>query len=272
MSESTMGALRMAQTLDERIRELRAAMASFDERLEEVEAPAAALEKELAQAEERVEQMRADVRRLERSSDDKRARGEKLDQRLNRVSNLREEAAVRAEVDMIRRAIETDEQEALQLLDQIRRLELSIDELGERTRAARGAVGPRQAQLLSERESYSSRLVTFEARRGALLSGVGSRERRIYDSFHQSGRKVVVAALHEDGACGLCFGVIPVQIQNQVRRGEGLVQCEACGVILTAEPDPILDEELLRPISLEDEADTADSASEEVRVPEDVEG
>jgi predicted nucleic acid-binding Zn-ribbon protein len=36
-----------------------------------------------------------------------------------------------------------------------------------------------------------------------------------------------------DGACGNCFSVIPLQLQNEVRRGGAMVRCEACGVILT---------------------------------------
>jgi len=48
----------------------------------------------------------------------------------------------------------------------------------------------------------------------------------------------VVATLTEDGACGACYGMVPLQLQNEIRRGSALLRCEACGVILTAEPEP----------------------------------
>jgi predicted nucleic acid-binding Zn-ribbon protein len=203
--------------------------------------------------------MRSDARRLERGADDKRARAEKMDQRLTRVSNLREEAAVRTELDLIRRAIEADEQEALQLIDQIRRLELTEEELDARTSTARAEVGPRQDALLSDRASWQSRLSDLQNRRSEALGTVAHLERRVYDSFHQSGRSVVVASLLEDGACGHCFGVIPLQIQNEVRRAEGLIRCEACGVILTTEPEPELDPSLVEPLS---SASTDDEAGD----------
>jgi predicted nucleic acid-binding Zn-ribbon protein len=50
-----------------------------------------------------------------------------------------------------------------------------------------------------------------------------------------------VADLTADGACGYCFSMMPLQVQNQVRHGTDIVRCEACGVILTA-PEPAGDQ------------------------------
>jgi len=253
MTNTTMGALREVQKLDERIREIRAAVSAFDERLAEVEEPALLAEKELAQLQERLTQMKADARRLERAADDKRERGVKMDQRLTRVSNLREEAAARTELDLIRRAIEIDEQEALHLIDQIRRLELAEEELQERTASARAEAESSQAALVAERSGFEGRMNELQARRDEVLSSVTPMERRVYDAFHQSGRMVVVAALHEDGACGHCFGVVPLQVQNEIRQSGTLVRCEACGVILTTEPPPELDPALDTPLHAADQ-------------------
>ena len=250
MTQTMMGSLREVQKLDERIREIGLATTLFDDRIAEVEEPALALESELSQLTERLAQMNADARSLERSADDKRARAEKMDQRLSRVSNLREEAAVKTELDLISRAIEGDEHEALQLLDQIRRSEEAAAELGTSAAAARSEVGPQREVLLAERQTFGDRLESFSARRVEILEHVGSVERRVYDSFHESGRPVVVAPLLEDGACGHCFGLIPLQLQNEIRRNESLIRCENCGVILTVEPEPVLDEEVLSPVEL----------------------
>jgi len=241
MTNTTMGALREVQKLDERITEIRSAVTAFDDRLAEVEEPALLAEKELSQLQERLTQMKADARRLERAADDKRERGGKMEQRLTRVTNLREETAARTELDLIRRAIEIDEQEALHLIDQIRRLELAEEELQTRTSSAREEAESSQAALVAERSGFEGRMNELQARRAEVLSVVTPMERRVYDSFHQSGRMVVVAELHEDGACGHCFGVVPLQVQNEIRQSGSLVRCEACGVILTTEPPPVLD-------------------------------
>jgi predicted nucleic acid-binding Zn-ribbon protein len=244
-----MGSLREVQKLDDRIRALRREIGAFDERLAAVEEPALRLEAELAQLRERLAQMRADARRLERAADDKRARAEKMELRLTRVSNLREEAAVKTELDLIVRAIAADEQEALHLLDQVHRSEVAEEELAGRTGEARAAVGPEQSAMIDDREALRSRLEELGARRSDVLEGVASQERRVYEAFHQSGRTVVVASLLEDGACGHCFGVIPLQIQNEVRQGGGMIRCEACGVILTTEPEPQIEPSLTESLS-----------------------
>jgi predicted nucleic acid-binding Zn-ribbon protein len=269
MTNTTMSALREIQKIDERIHTVRREIGAFDERLAEVEEPALALEQELSQLRDRLNQMRSDARRLERGADEKRGRAEKMDQRLTRVSNLREEAAVRTELDLIRRAIEADEHEALQLLDQIRRLELTEEELNTRTAEERASVGPRQDALLSDRSAWQSRLGDLEDRRSEALGTVAVLERRVYDSFHASGRAVVVATLLDDGACGHCLGVIPLQIQNEVRRAEGLIRCEACGVILTTEPEPELDPALVEPLVSAADAIQAAEEGEGVEAGED---
>ena len=43
---------------------------------------------------------------------------------------------------------------------------------------------------------------------------------------------VVIAAVTADGACGHCFGMIPLQQQTEIRQARDLTRCEACGVIL----------------------------------------
>ncbi len=238
MTKTSMGSLQEVQRLDERIAHLRKEVVAFDERLAEVEEPALAMESELETVEKRMAQMQADLRRVERAAEDKRVRIEKLEARLNKVQNLREEAAVRTELSLIRKAVETDDQEAYQILDQLQRTEATAEELREKTEVARAEVGPSQQALLDERSGFEEELAELRARRDRTLEAVGDRERKVYEAFHSSGRSVVVSPLLEDGACGNCFGMVPLQVQNEIRSSGELIRCEACGVILSAELEP----------------------------------
>ena len=250
MARTTMGSLREVQALDDRMREADRVLATFDERLAEAEEPALRLESDLGKLKARIAQMRQDERRLERAADDKRARAGRLELRLNRVTNLREEAAVQTELDLIRRAIDGDEHEALHLLDQIRRSESNLQQLEASAAATRAEVAPQQDSLRAQRAGFEERKVAFRARRELLLDQLRDAERRIYDAFIRAGQHVIVAALLDDGACGNCFGIIPLQLQNDIRRSGGLIRCEGCGVILTTEPEPDLDEELRSPVRI----------------------
>jgi uncharacterized protein len=237
MSTSTMIALRELQRLDRKIRDLVREVEGFDPLLAEVEDPALRLEGELEQLRKRLEQMRQDRRRLERSAEERRERAALLEARQSQVTNLREEAAVRTEVEMVRRALEADERDKFQLLDQIERLEGQEAELESRANAARAEVAPRQAELLERRKGFQGRMASLKDVRQTFIEQLGPTERRVYDSFHSAGRAVVVAVLTDDGACGYCFNVVPLQLQNEIRRGVPLIRCEACGVLLTNEPE-----------------------------------
>jgi predicted nucleic acid-binding Zn-ribbon protein len=240
MTEQTRSALRELQRLDLEIEEARARVASFEPLLEEVEEPALALEGEVGTTRQRLQEMRVEERRLEVTAQEKRNRVKKLEERLLQVRNVREEAAVSAELDLVRQALEGDEQEALSLLDQIRKLELRLEEQDSALTRARADVEPRRQELLAQLESARDSLQAAEVKRKGFAGSVVDSELRVYESIRVGGRRRAVATLTPDGACGHCFSMVPLQIQNEIRHGASLIRCEACGVILAA---PHVDED-----------------------------
>ncbi len=234
MSQETVVSLKELQKVDDEIRQVRERIEDVEERLAEAEVPLLEAEETAKATRDRLSQMKLDERKLESSADEKRARIKKLDERMTKVQNLREEVAVRAELDIVRRAMEADEQEALGLLDQIRRTEVSLDELEASVAEARAELGPQREELESERAREQAQLGKLEDRREEWVEQIGDGERKVYESFRASGRRVVIAHLLEDGACGNCFGMIPLQVQNEIRGGGEMIRCEACGVIVAA--------------------------------------
>jgi predicted nucleic acid-binding Zn-ribbon protein len=237
MTEQSRSALKELQHLDLRIQEARQRILDFEPLLAEVEEPALALSGEVTTARNRLQEMRQEERRLELSTEEKRARVKRLDERLGGVRNLREEAAVSAELDMVRRALQSDEQEIYTLMDQIRKLDARLVELEAALKEAQTQVEPRVKGLQEERKTAQASLEALEAQREAFAKHMPPQEVRLYESIRSGGRRQAVAELTEDGACGNCFGVVPLQLQNEVRHGRGLIRCETCGVILAA-PSP----------------------------------
>lgn len=234
MTSQTRASLKELQRLDREIEKTRKRIREFDPLFAEVEEPALALESEVENTRSRVKEMKVEERRLELSADEKQARVKKLEERLKEVRNLREEAAVHAELDMVRRALEGDEQEALSLLDQIRKLELRLDEQEEALEEARAEIEPRKNELLDERASLQSELSVLQERRETFVGEIDDDELQIYERIKGGGRDVAVAELTPDGACSNCFGMIPLQRRHEVRHGNDMIRCEACGVILSA--------------------------------------
>jgi len=234
MTEQNRNALKELQRLDLRIQEAHKRLLDFDPLLAEVEEPALALASEVTTARARLQEMKVEERRLELSTEEKRARVKRLDERLTGVRNLREEAAVSAELDMVKRSLQNDEQEAYTLIDQIRKLDARLAELDAALTEAQGQVKPKMQGLQDERESAKASVAALEAERTAFAESVDARELRLYESIRSGGRRLAVAELTEDGACGNCYGVIPLQLQNEIRHGRALIRCEACGVILAS--------------------------------------
>ena len=236
MTEQRRTALKELQNLDLEIRASQQLIRDFDPLFEEVEEPALVLESEAERTRSRLKDMKVEERRLVQSVDDTRAREKRLDERTSSVRNLREEAAVSAELEMVKRSLQTEEQEAYTLIDQIRKAEERLAEVDAALSEARAEVEPKMAGLVSDRAGARESLATFESERERFAASLDPSELRLYDGIRRGGRAIAVSELTEDGACGHCFGVVPLQVQNEVLHGDALIRCEGCGVILAA-PD-----------------------------------
>ncbi len=234
MTEEISGTLKELQNIDFLLEQLKSRVAEYDPLLAEVEKPAQALEQEVVTLKGRIQEMKVEERRLEHSADDRRSRSKMLQERLKSVRNLREEAAVRAEMDLLRMALEGDEHEALSLLDQIRKMEDRQDEQQAALKEARTAVEPTRLQLIEEQKNALEEFSLLKEKRKAYSSQVPPRDLQNYERIRSGGRSVAVAPLTPDGACGHCFGMIPLQVQNEIRKGTVTISCEACGVLLSA--------------------------------------
>jgi predicted nucleic acid-binding Zn-ribbon protein len=226
--------LKELQKLDNRIEQARRRIAEFDPRLQEVEEPALLLQSELGTARTRLQELKLEERRLELATEEKRTRRKRLDERLGSVRNLREEAAVSAELEMVKRALQNDEQETMSLLDQLRKTEERTRELESTYAEASERVGPKRDELMAERAEAEKELESLRAERARFVSSVDLSELKIYDAIRAGGRTTAVSDLTEDGACGHCFGMVPLQLRNEIRHGRQLIRCESCGVILTS--------------------------------------
>jgi predicted nucleic acid-binding Zn-ribbon protein len=237
MTEQHRKDLKELQQLDVRLEKAKRRIAEFDPRLEEVELPALTLESELGTARSRIQEMKLEERRLELAAEEKRVRRQKLEERLGSVRNLREEAAVSAELEMVKRAMQNDEQEALGLIDQLRKAEERHAELDKSYREASEVLEPKRNELLADRTAAQKELEELRKERTRFAATIDKGELRTYDAIRAGGRTVAVADLTDEGACGHCFGMVPLQLRNEVRHGNSLIRCEGCGVILTPPAD-----------------------------------
>ena len=225
-------ALLELQDLDREIAKARRRVAEVEAELAEAVKPVTDLEKEVAALQTDLDQTKDKVRKLERAAETKRDRLRQYEERMNRVRNAREEAAVQTEVDLVRKAAETDESEALTMMEQTTRKELKASELAGRLETTRKDIAPQETELTSKRDEATAALTELQDRRTARISQLEPTARDAYTRAMGGKKGQVVAALTKDGACGNCYSMLPLQKQSEVRAASKIVRCEFCGVIL----------------------------------------
>lgn len=230
--ESLHASLLALQELDDEIARAEARLEEFEPKEAELDAPVAALEREAEALQTRLQELRQDVTRLERAVEQNRVRMQHYEDRLMRVRNAREEAAARTEMDLVRRALEGDRAELQQQSEQATRTDLKLDEQQRLLARLRAEVAPQHEQLAAERQQVQEAVAILKDRRENQAVRLDAASRRLYERVRKGRARRVLAPMTDEGACGSCFNVLPLQEQADVRRGKSLKRCEACGVIL----------------------------------------
>lgn len=230
--EALHASLLALQELDDEIDRTELRLKEFDTLLAEAAAPVAQFTRDVESARTRLQELRAEATRLARAGDQKKERLKVYEDRLMRVRNVREESAARIEMDLIRRAVEADTTEHAQVSEQLTRTDLKLDELEKQLGKLEGEAAPKREELLAERAELESQVAVLRDRRENQATRLDTPSRRLYERVRGAKSRRVLAPLTDEGACGNCFNVLPLQEQSDVRRGQTLRRCEACGVIL----------------------------------------
>lgn len=220
------------QEFDQEIAHAKARVDSFAPRLAELRTPVATMEQDVERARKRLEELRAQAGKLVHGAERKRDTLRMYQERVEKARNLRDEAASRTEMDLIRRAVEAEVAELDDTNDQARRQDVQLDDLQKALAKARDEIRPKEQEIEAEREASLQAMRVLEDKRANHVLHMDKAAVRLYERVRTGKRKVALAPLTPDGACGICYNVLPMQAQSEIRQGNGLHRCEACGVIL----------------------------------------
>ena len=209
-------------------------------RLETLDAGARALERERVDAAAAVEQARADLaaeekrhRELQSKFSEHKQLQEKNLAQLDAVKKAREATAAMSQIDITRRALMQDESElqtadqrARSMRDQVVARELVLEEVDDRIRETRAGTAEERAKI--EQEMSKARV-----KRDAAARDVSPRLLTAYDRLRRRGRGSPLAQIR-GASCAACNTAIPMQRRNQIMSGSAIEACEGCGVLLYA--------------------------------------
>jgi predicted nucleic acid-binding Zn-ribbon protein len=220
------------QEIDQEITKAESRLNALTPRIAELRSPLAAIEKESDDVRIQLDKLKHLVRKLEHGADNKRQRLKAFEEKAQK-SRRYDEAAVRAEMDLIRGAVEAEVAELEDTNDQMRRADMRLEDLGRNAGRVEAEIAPSLQEIEAERGAIQSELDMLRQRRGDQTARMEKNAVRLYDRV-RTGKRAALAPLTKDGACGSCFNQVPVQEQTEIRLANGIRRCEACGVILYA--------------------------------------
>lgn len=220
------------QELDQEIAKAEARVAAFKPKLEELRGPLTGLEKEVTQTRSKLDELRAQQKKLELGAENKREKLRLFQERVEKSKSIRDEAATRTEMDLIRRAIESELEDAKDTTDQVRRSDMKLDDLHKALSKASEDINPRVTEMEGERSAAEGELAQLQRNRNSIAEQIDKASLRLYERVRTGKRRQALAQLTADGACSSCYNVLPMQEQVEIRNATTLRRCEACGVIL----------------------------------------
>ncbi len=215
-----------------------AAVAEVEQRLRSLEDEVAELDRALQRGRDALDVARRaaldGARRrdeLETKIESYRVLHERRRLRLEHVRNPKEASTLMAELDLARSVMAKEENDWVRSAEGVTQLEIKASE------EERNLAGAEEAQA-PERAGIEERRAAIEAERDGVLrereesaSRIDRQLRTRYDRLRRSRSSVVVVPL-VGGACGFCHTSIPLNRRSQIKSGQVLDGCEACGAIL----------------------------------------
>jgi uncharacterized protein len=227
-------ALIALQQMDDDIARTQDRIQEFTPQIEALEAPVVSAQRDLDAMRAKLEELRSEVRRLEGNAAQKRARLRKYEERLERARSPRDEAEVRAEIDLVSKALEADLDDIAATSEQATRADLKADDLEKQVGKLKSEIAVQRDELVAARAAVEDELALLRDRRENHALRLDQPSRRLYERVRGGKSRLALAPMSDEGACGNCFNILPVQEQSVIRRGETLHRCEGCGVILYA--------------------------------------
>jgi predicted nucleic acid-binding Zn-ribbon protein len=225
------------QKLDTAADEARRMVAAVPERLAAIDTRLDTARGAVAAARARLDENQAARRAIEKDLSVVQTRLSRFKDQLMEVKTNREYQAMQKEIETAQHEVEAFEGRVLERM-------LEADELTAALRAAEARLKEEEKAAAEERKTVETDGRANEARldeiaqgRLAIVAGLPPGVLLVFEQVSRT-RKGVAVAEARDGLCSLCHVRLRPQVYTEVRRNEGVIQCESCQRILYYEAPP----------------------------------
>lgn len=215
-----------------------AEVAAREQRLAELKAETADLDEVLKRAGDLLEKARqaaADGQRrrdeLETKIDSYRILQDRRRLRLEQVRNPKDASTLMTELDLAQSVMAKEENDWVRSAEMATQLEVKVKDAERNLEAVEAAQAPERAEVAARRAALEADRDAAMGERDASAARLDKAIRNHYDRLRRTRSSDVVVPLI-GGTCGSCHTAIPMNRRSQIRAGQVVDACEACGAIL----------------------------------------
>jgi len=234
--QSDLKRLLILQEADRLVTSIETEIRTLEPEVAELDAGVKRLEDELTRVQANLEGANKKRTELESNLETYRVIQEQRRQKLEWVRGAKEASALMAEIDLARSVLAKEEADWIRSADEVQAIEAAVAEAEQRVAAEEETQSPRRKEIAQAQTECNGRLEEASARREEAAQEISRTKRQLlvlYDKIRSGRAPLAMYELHAD-ACGHCFTSVPMHLREQIRRGETLAACEACGVLMFA--------------------------------------
>jgi predicted nucleic acid-binding Zn-ribbon protein len=228
-------ALLALQERDREVALIEAELKALEPRIAALDEELGRAETELGSARKAVEEAGGRRSELEGKIEGYRMMQERRRQRLEWVKGAKEAATLMAELDLARGVLAKEEAEWIRSADKVQEAERKVAEAEKLVEEARLAQAPRREEIAGIQAECQERLDQAQTRRDTAAKEVKRALLSRYERIRK-GNTPFALYLLQGQACGHCYTALPIHRRQGIQNGQGVTNCEACGVLIYDPP------------------------------------
>ncbi len=221
------------QGIDLEIRKIEQKKAKLPERLDALQERVADKEAAIQEMRDKITDLRKRKIEIEDELELETERMKKSQQKMSAVQNNREYQALNKEIEEIKKANKTREDELLELMEEMKKLEESIAEGEKELDVDRKEAAAEEKHINEIAASLDKKISDLNTEAEAVTSEVKPDLLARYRFLADKRQGLVIAAV-SDGVCSACNMNIPPQMFNELLRDERIMTCPSCQRLIYA--------------------------------------
>ena len=189
------------------------------------------LREDIAKHRAQLEDTKVKRRTKEREVDDFTEKIRKFEFQQFEVKTNKEYQALLHEIALLKEKRSHLEGEIIELMEQEENSSKEIKEFEAKIALEEAVAAEEKRKLEQELDDAKREMKVVAEEKGSLLKRLSSQVRSRYERIAGGKGGVAVAAVR-NRVCGACFTSLPPQTVNEIRKGQRVISCEACGRML----------------------------------------